>query len=196
MSTIPPRSSALIDSISAGVLDGLRQLRREGTSPVDAQLFTASVQSNRTDVTGSYGFRNDRSAAWWHLRELLDPSRGSTVMLPDDDKLPAELSTARWTIASGSVIAIESKDELRERLGRSTDRADSIISAYFTSGVQPGAPGQPSAAQLDPFHQLRIDPGEALDAWNRDIDTSASTWADSDPHVTDASYYGYIDWGT
>jgi hypothetical protein len=124
------------------------------------------------------------------MRELLDPVRGSTLMLPDDDRLIGELAAPKWTVHNGSVIVVESRDEIRKRLGRSTDRADAVISAYFTSGVQPGAPGQPSAAQLDPFHQLRIDPGKAMDAWNRDIDTSGSIWEERDPYVTDASYYG------
>jgi hypothetical protein len=61
---------AMIDSIGigAGVLDRLRQMRRDGSSPIDAQPFTASAQSNRRDLTGSYSFRNDRSAAWWNMR--------------------------------------------------------------------------------------------------------------------------------
>jgi uncharacterized protein YdiU (UPF0061 family) len=44
--------------------------------------FTASAQSNRRDQSGAYSFRNDRSAAWWNMRELLDPARGSTLMCP------------------------------------------------------------------------------------------------------------------
>jgi hypothetical protein len=130
---------AMVDSIGigAGVLDRLRQMHREGTSPLDAQPFTASAQSGLSDITGSYSFRNDRSAAWWRMREMLDPSRGSNVMLPDDNRLLAELSTPRWTIANGSVIIVENKDELRKRLGRSTDRADAVISAFFTSGAVP-----------------------------------------------------------
>src|SRR5690349_13165804 len=80
-------------------------------------------------------YRSNRSAAWWHLRGLLDPSRGSTPALPDDDLLLADLTTPRWSIANGSVIQVESKDALRQRLGRSCDRADSVISAYFVSGA-------------------------------------------------------------
>ena len=124
------------------------------------------------------------------MRELLDPARNSTVMLPDDDRLIGELAAPKWTVHNGSVIVVESKDEIRKRLGRSTDRADAVIGAYFTSGVQPGSAGQPSVAQLDPFRHLRMDPGEAMDAWNRDIDTSGSIWEDRDPYTTDVSYYG------
>jgi hypothetical protein len=186
---------AMVDSIGigAGVLDRLRQMHREGTSPLDAQPFTASAQSGLSDITGSYSFRNDRSAAWWRMREMLDPSRGSNVMLPDDNRLLAELSTPRWTIANGSVIIVENKDELRKRLGRSTDRADAVISAFFTSGAVPRV--VPNVPVSDALSLLRHDPTAAMDAWNQDIDVTGTLWEDRDPYVTDVSYYGYIDWG-
>jgi hypothetical protein len=188
---------AMVDSIGigAGVLDRLRQMRREGTSPLDAQAFTASAQSGLTDITGSYSFRNDRSAAWWRMHELLDPSRASTVMLPDDDRLLAELSTPRWTIANGSVIIVESKDELRKRLGRSTDRADAVISAFFTSSTPAGSVRL--AVPADPVMSLlRHDPSAAWEVWNAErIDTTGTIWHDPDPYVTDAGYYGYVNWG-
>ena len=189
---------AMVDSIGlgAGVLDRLRQLKREGLSRLDPQPFTASAQSGRTDVSGSYSFRNDRSAAWWHLRELLDPSRGSTLALPDDDKLLAELSTPRWSIANGSVVVVESKDDLKKRLGCSTDRADAVISAYFTSGAVPGTLPQ-LPVPTDPVMQLlRHDTSAAYEAfWNDQPDTAGSIWHEQDPYVTDASYYGPISYG-
>ncbi len=124
------------------------------------------------------------------MRELTDPARGSTVMLPDDDRLIGELAAPKWTMHNGSVIAVESKDDIRKRLGRSTDRADSVISSFFTSGVVPGVvpklPVLPDALRL-----LRHDPSAAWQAWNDEQpDTTGSIWADSDPYTTDASYYG------
>lgn len=94
------------------------------------------------------------------------------------------------------MIAVESKDEIRKRLGRSTDRADAVISAYFTSGAVPGSvlilPAVSDAMSL-----LRHDPGGALDAWNRDTpDVTGTIWEDRDPYTQDASYYGYVEWGS
>jgi hypothetical protein len=54
---------------------------------------------------------------------------------PDYDKLLAELSTPRWSIANGSVIQVDRKDAIRQRLGRSTDRVDSVVSALFISSA-------------------------------------------------------------
>jgi hypothetical protein len=186
---------AMVDDVGlgAGVLDRLRQMRRDGLSPIDATPFTASAQSNRRDLTGAYSFRNDRSAAWWGMRELLDPARGSTLMLPDDDRLIGELAAPKWTVHNGSVIVVESKDDIRRRFGRSTDRADATISSFFTSGAVPGY--VPMLATVsDPFRLLRADPSAALEAWNADIDVTGTIWEDRDPCVTDASYYGHITW--
>jgi hypothetical protein len=116
------------------------------------------------------------------------------VALPDDDKLLAELSTPRWPIANGSAIAVESKDQLRQRLGRSTDWADSVISAYFTSGAVPGYVPTPATVS-DPFRLLNIDPSAALEAWNADIDVTGTIWDERNPYVIDASYDRYIQSG-
>ena len=114
-------------------------------------------------------------------------------MLPDDDRLIGELAAPKWTVHNGSVIVVESKDEIRKRLGRSTDRADAVISAFFTSGTVPG-----SGAVLptpDPVMALlRHDPAAAWEAWNAErIDVTGTIWEDRDPYVIDASYDGHID---
>jgi hypothetical protein len=154
--------------------------------------FTAGAQSSRQDLTGSYSFRHDRSAAWWNMRERLDPARGSTPMLPDDDRLIGELAAPKWTIHNGSVIVVESKDEIRKRLGRSTDCADAVISAYFTSGAVPGSvPTPPVPADLV-MRLLRHDPAAAWEAWNAyQPDVTGTIWEDRDPNVTDIGYRGY-----
>jgi hypothetical protein len=112
------------------------------------------------------------------MRELLDPARGSTLMLPDDDRLVGELAAPKWSIYNGSVLAIESKDDIRRRLGRSTDRADAVISSFFTSGAVPGVvPNLPAPTDL--MRLLRHDPASAWQAWNDDQpDTTGSIWAD------------------
>jgi hypothetical protein len=89
---------------------------------------------------------------------------------------------------------VESKDDIRKRLGRSTDRADAVISAYFTSGAPAGTVRPPIPA--DPVMALlRTDPNAAWEAWNAEqIDTTGSIWHEPDPYVTEAGYYGQIGW--
>lgn len=116
--------------IGAGVVDKLLRHR------FPTRAFNAAARTNATDKTGEWGFPTLRSAAWWNMRQLLDPSMGSDVMLPDDDDLAAELMAPRWTIHLGAKLYVESKDEIKKRIGRSTDLADAVIMAFwFSSGV-------------------------------------------------------------
>lgn len=74
-------------------------------------------------------FRNYRAEMWWKFREALDPNGGEPVCLPPDQALKADLCSPRWLL-SASGIQIEGKEDVRKRLGRSTDRADAVIQAW------------------------------------------------------------------
>ena len=113
--------------IGAGVIDRLREL---GFEQVDA--FNAGSRSERLDMTGELGFVNRRSAAWWNMREMLDPANQLNVALPpdSDDILIGDLTTPKWTVVSGGKIKVESKDDIKKRLERSTDYGDAVIQAF------------------------------------------------------------------
>lgn len=134
-------SLAVVDviGIGAGVYDSLRRWRQDSTERnhhlATVIPFNASAKSDRPDIIGQFKFANARAAAWWKMRQLLDPSRGSTVMLPDDDRMKAELSTVKYKHLAGGIIQIESKDDIRKRLGRSTDAADAVIQAFWPDGL-------------------------------------------------------------
>ena len=132
-----PKALAIVDGIGvgAGVYDALRRYAREGTIQGSAHAFIAGAQSHRKDITGQFRFRNDRSAAWWHMRELLDPSRGSNICIPDDERLIHELSCLQYEIHVNAIIQVEGKDKARKRLGRSTDRADAVIQAFWVDAM-------------------------------------------------------------
>lgn len=116
--------------IGAGVVD---KLKHKGYS---VRPFNAAARTNATDRTNEWGFPTLRSAAWWHMRELLDPSNGSTVMLPPEEDLAAELIAPRWKVMVGAKIYVEAKDEVKKRVRRSTDLADAVIIAFwFWSGI-------------------------------------------------------------
>ena len=112
--------------VGAGVVDRLRELKKD-VIPFNASNSAAGM----FDQSGTLGFVNYRAAAWWNLRELLDPSRGSTLMIPDDEDLKADLTTPRWVVRSGGKVQIESKDDIRKRLGRSTDQGDAVVQAFW-----------------------------------------------------------------
>ena len=94
--------------------------------------FVASAGVDLLDETGELGFANKRAAAWWRLRCLLDPQRGRGIMLPPDDLLLGDLCAPTWRVTPGARILVESKDDIRKRLGRSTDVADAVVQAFWT----------------------------------------------------------------
>lgn len=125
-----PGSLAIVDSIGvgAGVLSRLREQK------VRAIGFVASGSAKGLkDHTGEFHFTNLRAAAWWRLRELLDPSQpgGSRILLPPSEILKADLTIPHWRVMSGGGIQVESKDDIRKRLGRSTDEGDSVVMCFW-----------------------------------------------------------------
>jgi hypothetical protein len=100
-------------------------LERDHQTPVHGFVYSAA--SGATTADGRLGMANLRAELWWKLREALDPEGGTgeTLALPDDPRLAAELTTPRWKLR-GTEILIESKDEVKKRIGGSTDRADVI----------------------------------------------------------------------
>lgn len=124
-----PDCTAIVDviGIGAGVVDRLREMG------LKVEAFNASNKTNKKDKTNELGFTNVRAAAWWNLRELLDPSAGSDICLPPDDELLGDLTAPRSAeVMSGGKLRIESKDDIRKRLGRSTDRGDAVVQSFWT----------------------------------------------------------------
>ena len=82
--------------------------------------------------SGGMSFYNTRSAAIWRFREALDPGQpgGSRVALPSDTVLAADLAAPTLDMEYNG-IKVESKEKVCERLGRSTDRGDAVVMAWW-----------------------------------------------------------------
>lgn len=85
------------------------------------------------DRSGMLAMRNIRAEAYWSLREALDPQKGDDLALPDDPELLADLCAPKWKL-SVSGVQIESKDEIKARIGRSPDCGDAVTLAHYGSG--------------------------------------------------------------
>lgn len=131
-----PQARAIVDviGVGAGVVD---RLREQKVGQVSA--FNASARADRRDRSGELEFLNLRSAAWWSLREHLDPAYGPVLALPGDDQLVGDLTAPHYQINSSGKVQIESKDEIRRRLGRSTDSGDAVVQACFDAARGQGA---------------------------------------------------------
>lgn len=116
--------------LGAGVLDRLRETLpdlgrftdadgREVTNRRPrARGFSAGERAGRPDR-----FADLRAQAYWRIRKLLE---GGDLALPPEDGLPEELMQTRVRFASDGRTRIESKEDLKSRLGRSPDLADAL----------------------------------------------------------------------
>lgn len=121
--------------IGASVVDHLEAYIETRVVPVNA----AANNDKDADWSGTLKFINERARLWWQMRDLLNPDNGRRVALPRDARLKAELCTPRYELRANG-LKIESKQDIIKRLGRSTDRADAVITAAERSMVAiPGA---------------------------------------------------------
>ncbi|MEM7634674.1 MAG: terminase, partial [Pseudomonadota bacterium] len=96
--------------------------------------FNGAAAGPGRDKSGTLGFLNLRAAAWWALREALDPDYGGQIALPRDAELKSDLCAPTYKVVPGAKIQIEDKQELKKRIGRSPDRGDAVVMAHWASG--------------------------------------------------------------
>jgi hypothetical protein len=56
------------------------------------------------------------------------------LALPPDPELLADLAAGRWVVTAAG-IKMESKEEIRKRLGRSPDCADAVVLAHLPGAL-------------------------------------------------------------
>lgn len=96
--------------------------------------INAGAESKFRDRSGALKMRNVRAEYYWRLREALDPNNGLDIALPPGNDVLADLCVARYTPTVAGV-QIESKEEIKKRIGRSPDVGEAILLANY--------PGQP-----------------------------------------------------
>ena len=90
--------------------------------------INAAGGSSFRDRSGKLVMRNIRAEYYWRMREALDPVYGDDVALPPGNDILADLCSARYDVKT-SGVQIESKDDIKKRLGRSPDKGESILLA-------------------------------------------------------------------
>ncbi len=130
--TANPGAKAIIDTdgLGAGVTDRLREQH------FVVEAFHGGAKSLKRDRSGELGFLNMRAQAFWGLREALDLATDPKLELPPDDTLIGDLTAPHLSVTSASLIQVERKDEIRKRLGRSTDLLDAIAMAFLKPRVR------------------------------------------------------------
>jgi len=120
---------AVVDS--NGVGSGTASTLRHDKYPVYS--YKGSFATGETDNTGELKFNNTRSAAYWATRESLNPNNPDAIGLPNDLKLREDLVGLRYHEVAGGKIAVEEKDKVVKRLGRSPDRGDALAMLIYGS---------------------------------------------------------------
>jgi hypothetical protein len=116
--------------IGASVVDILTMYIHSRVIPINV----AEGAKEDTDWSGTLRFANKRAQLWWAFRDILNPANGFNVSLPKDQKLKSELCAPTYKMRANGIL-IESKDDIKKRLGRSTDRADAVIMAAERTAV-------------------------------------------------------------
>lgn len=128
-----PKTIAMVDTIGegAGVYSRLVEMGFE------KQAFSCkwSEKPERngkplTDLTGEYQFMNLRAYCFWAVRDWLDPKNGQNAMMPYDEEFIEEATEIKWFFQSNGKIAIEKKEDIKERIGRSIDKFDATALTF------------------------------------------------------------------
>jgi hypothetical protein len=119
--------AALVLDVGGGYAGATIERCKDNSIPYRA--FNGATKSIATARGTNMKFKNKRAEAIWKLREELDPEQeqGSPIALPPDPELLGELAAARWGVATDGSIKIEDKEKIRDRIGRSPNKADAVI---------------------------------------------------------------------
>lgn len=123
------RDGALIGLDGTGGWAGDTFRTLEMQHRITAELVVSSHGSAEWTADMMYRFANLRSQMWWTFREALDPKGMYRIALPPNTRMRAQLTAPHWR-PQGKLLYIESKDDIRARLGSSTDEADAVIGAW------------------------------------------------------------------
>lgn len=111
-----------IIGVGSGVYDRLREQNHPCTA--------VNVSAAATD--GEH-FANLRAEIYWHLRERFQKGEIDLTRLSRThyDRLSGELTAMKFKYTSTGKIILESKDEMKKRLGYSPDLADALALAFL-----------------------------------------------------------------
>jgi hypothetical protein len=102
----------------------------------EANAINFATAVEHLDRSGKLAMGNLRAWAYWSLAEDLDPAYGSTIALPPDQELLADLTAARWKNGPRGVM-LEPKEDITKRIGRSPDAGDAVAMAHLPPILAP-----------------------------------------------------------
>lgn len=133
--------------LGAGLFDALQDIWEEDKRTQSYMAF--EIYGNDMKGIDRRSFLNLRAWAFSELKRRMN--LGEIDFDEDDEQLLDEFRGVRAKVVSGSVLQIESKEDMKNRGAKSPDRADAVwYSTIDSMSVYEGiAPGQ--TAQMDPY---------------------------------------------
>lgn len=101
----------------------------------DVRAVNVSNTSVYRDRSKKLKMRNVRAEIYWRMRDALDPIHGDDIALPPGNDIVADLCSARYTVSTAGV-QIESKKDIKKRLGRSPDKGESLLLSNYIQPVK------------------------------------------------------------
>ena len=103
--------------VGAGTINTLKEYGIRDKS-INLQGSAKPEKTNKEE-----NFNNLRSQMWWQAREDL---RNGVVGMPNDSGLIADLTVPKFEVRNGKIV-VESKEELKKRLGHSPNKGDAFV---------------------------------------------------------------------
>jgi hypothetical protein len=126
-----PGERCFVKVDACGVGLGVASILRQHEGARDEWLTVIEVDAA---AKGSDEFPNLRSQLWFAMADWL---RGGGA-IPDDKALAAELTAPRYSFDAQGRRVAEKKEQFKQRLKRSPDRADALaLSVYQAGGIAP-----------------------------------------------------------
>lgn len=121
--------------VGGGTVDRAREVLDDTLEPKDKQGHKIVEVHNAAKANQEERFANLRAEMYWHLRERLRPDAEvyMHIRLPNDQELFNELAAMKFTYTSNGRIIIESKEDIKKRIGKSPDKADALCLAVWAS---------------------------------------------------------------
>lgn len=150
--------------VGGGVTDQLRAIASETGDSFRVVAFNGA---NSPAVENEGEYPNARSELWFEFAEEWLPS----LDLDDDEDLLADLCAPEYKLDAKARRVVEPKDETKKRLGRSPDRADSVMMAFcrpVQAGLSTKAPvGPPQPGGASKWGGMGGAPGAGGSKWRR-----------------------------
>lgn len=120
----PSKVAVDSDGVGAGVFDSLNESKNEGI--INTELYEIHSGANPLPLGHTEDFLNLRAQMYWLFKTDLDK-----ISIEDNEEIEKGFSSVKYYFNSKGKIQIESKDDIKKRLGRSTDPEDAIVYCNF-----------------------------------------------------------------